>query len=264
MKPMTRHALIVSAMVIVFMFTSKGHAADDSSQLVVTNVDVDYVGGQFYIYGSHFGAAAPIVKLAGMSLLLRQNQDTALVVAVPSAFLRSPGSYLLTVSAGSEPTRNDAFYLTLGAAGPQGPKGDTGATGATGARGPRGDTGPQGPQGSQGLKGDIGPQGPQGLQGDTGPKGDTGAKGDTGPQGPQGIQGPTGPQGPAGPASGGANCPAASYFDPETFITVTTPALTGGQVHVSTFISAQGGVYKHLLQCLNGQARIIDVILFPR
>ncbi|WNG21753.1 collagen-like protein [Cystobacter fuscus] len=104
-----------------------------------------------------------------------------MIVAVPFSLLRTPGTYLLSVSSGAAPEQNSAIGVTVGA---QGPKGETGATG---------------PKGDPGSKGDTGPQGPPGASGPVGPQGEKGLKGDTGPQGPPGASGPVGPQGPIGP-----------------------------------------------------------------
>lgn len=93
--------------------------------------------------------------------------------------------------AGTAPQENaSAFWVRIGARGPQGERGAQGIqgpAGADGATGPAGPAGQQGEQGEPGPKGDTGatgPQGPQGPQGEPGPKGDTGARGATGATGP--------------------------------------------------------------------------------
>ncbi|QRN98465.1 collagen-like protein [Archangium violaceum] len=136
------------------------HAQTSPQQLDVKNVEIEYKTTEgkifLYIYGQNFGTSAPAVQLAGFSLLVRQNASGFVVAEAPTF---QPGSYRLTVSAGSDSTQNDAFEITLGT---QGPKGDRGETGPAG---------PQGAQGPQGLAGSIGPQGPAGS---TGPQGSTG------------------------------------------------------------------------------------------
>lgn len=160
-------------------------AQTTQNRLVITNVDVDYAKDQMIIHGRNFATptgAAPVVHLMEMGLQVVTYGPYTVVVTLPPAF-QQPGSYLLTISTGSNLEQNDSFDVTLGAAGPQG------IPGPQGPQGPKGDTGPQG---AQGLPGAVGPQG---LKGDTGPQGihgEKGEKGDTGPQGPQGIQGPPG------------------------------------------------------------------------
>ena len=101
--------------------------------------------------------------------------------------------------AGTAPQENaSAFWVRIGARGPQGERGAQGIqgpAGADGATGPAGPAGQQGEQGEPGPKGDTGatgPQGPQGPQGEPGPKGDTGARGATGATGPAGADGADG------------------------------------------------------------------------
>jgi hypothetical protein len=132
--------------------------AHAQTNLDITNIEVEYKTTEgklfLYIYGKNFGSSAPVVLLAGLPLRVRQS-STGFVVAEAPIF--SPGSYRLTVSAGSDPAQNDYFEITLGTQGPKGDKGDPGSAGPQGEQGPPGPTGPQGP------KGDTGPQGPTGL-----------------------------------------------------------------------------------------------------
>lgn len=102
--------------------------------------------------------------------------------------------------AGTAPQDNSsAFWVKIGAKGPQGergvqgiqgPAGADGKPGATGPEGPEGLQGPAGPKGDPGIQGPEGPQGPQGergAKGDPGPKGEPGAKGEKGNDGAQGL-----------------------------------------------------------------------------
>ena len=193
----------------VTVFT--GPLSVEAGPLVITSIEHDSTSDRLYVYGEGFGTTAPAVKFAGADAEVTSNKDTVLSVTVPFGLLKSPGTYLLTVSGGPEPERNSALAVTVGV---QGPKGDSGPMGPQGFKGDRGDVGPQGPHGLQGLKGDrgdVGPQGPhglQGLKGDTGPqgpqgpyglKGDRGDFGPQGPVGPRGLQGPRGDFGPQGP-----------------------------------------------------------------
>src|SRR5438552_6809085 len=157
--------------------------------LVINTATVDQTNNFITITGQNFGSTPPVVKLAGIQLVIQSfNPSTQTIVAVLPMVLE-PGTYLITVAATNGSTNSaqvSEFDVTIGATGPQGPKGDTGATG------------PQGPTG------------PIGLQG---PKGDTGAEGPAGPAGPTGA---TGPQGPAGtlalPFNGAFNTNSAVFY----------------------------------------------------
>ncbi|QRO00623.1 collagen-like protein [Archangium violaceum] len=129
-------------MLLGLLESGVAHAQTSPQQLDVKNVEVEYKtmeGKLFlYIYGQNFGTSAPTVQLAGFTLLIRQNASGFVVAEAP---IFQPGSYRLTVSAGSESTQMDAFELTLGAQGPKGDKGEPGPAG------PQGVPGPQAPEG---------------------------------------------------------------------------------------------------------------------
>ncbi len=96
--------------------------AQTQSQLVITNVEVDYSQGQMFIYGRNFGTSgpAPAVHLMEIGMDVRTYGPSTIVVVLPPMLQRA-GSYLLAVSTGSNPEQNDSFEVTLGAVGPQGP-----------------------------------------------------------------------------------------------------------------------------------------------
>ncbi|WPB80884.1 hypothetical protein KYC5002_17325 [Archangium violaceum] len=182
---------------------AQAQAQDTQARLVITNVEVDYVQGQLFIYGRNFNTptgAPPVVHLMEIEVNVKIYGPSTVVVALPPTLQRA-GSYLLTMSTGPNVEQNDSFDVTLGT---QGPKGDKGDKGDTGPKGDKGDTGPKGDKGDigpQGLKGDKGDTGPKGDRGDIGPQGLKGDRGDIGPQGLKGDRGETGSQGPPGPGA---------------------------------------------------------------
>jgi hypothetical protein len=229
--------VLVVALHLGFAVTALGQkdtSKDIDKRMVIAAAKVEFAGNlatRILIIGINFGSSALDVRLAGLPLLYTHRPWTNIIEAIPPNDL-VPGTYLLSVSAGTAPNEFATIDITVGTQGPiglQGPKGDTGATGPagskgdtgptgqTGAQGPKGDAGPTGPigaQGSQGPKGEmgatgaqgpkgqmgaLGPQGIQGITGATGATGATGPKGEMGTQGPQGIQGPTGAIGASGP-----------------------------------------------------------------
>jgi hypothetical protein len=211
-----------------------------ASPLIITSAEADQSTGKLYVYGEGFGTVTPTVKFAAFPATVLAQQDTALTVSIPFGLLKSPGTYLLSVSTGSSPDQNSALAVTvaapgvkgdMGPAGPQGPKGDTGAKGAKGVTGDTGATGPQG------LKGDTGATGPQGLKGDTGATGPQGLKGDTGATG---LQGP--------PGYVGASCPSTPG---------KCPALSAGEICASQSASSCAGCtpLAVIYQCWNGSLR---------
>lgn len=175
---------MLSHSVIRCLFASllaSGTAYSQTPQLLIVSVDVDYTAGELSISGHNFdNGAQPVVHLAEVELPLQGYNAIGIQVSLPAGFLTSPGTYLLTVSAGPEVAENDSFAVTFGAQGPRGLPGPRGDRGLTGPTGPQGSVGPQGPMG---VPGPVGPSGPQGQTGDTG---------EPGPQGPQGDQGEIG------------------------------------------------------------------------
>ncbi|WP_177233575.1 DUF7151 family protein [Stigmatella erecta] len=167
LEGMYSNVLAIGGLLSCLLVSASAYGQSNPQQMVVTNVDYDTAAKTFFIYGRNFGAVSPVVTLAGeLSLIVRQNQNTSIVAALPSFVSLPSGSYLLTVSVGSEVYQNDSFDITLGAVGPQGPKGESGPMGPQGEKGERGDSGPIGPQGEKGEKGEpgmAGSQGPVGL-----------------------------------------------------------------------------------------------------
>ena len=158
-------------------------------------------GAFLRIEGFEFGAGKPLVTLGGVNVVVEASTATRVDALVPAGMV--PGSYLLTLTAakankaddGSDASRYDEFWVTIGAVGPAGAKGDRGADGVPGPVGATGLAGPSGPQGPQGAQG---PAGSPGKEGPAGPAGKDGAAGSPGKEGPQGPVGPAGPEGKAG------------------------------------------------------------------
>lgn len=145
--------------------------------------EVQPVGGLLRISGFNIGGSAAAITLGGRVLRVVGVTSTGVDAELPEF---APGSYLLTLSVGTAGSqRNDEFWVTLGALGPQGP------AGADGAVGPQGPAGPAGATGQQGVAGPVGPAGPVGSIGPVGPSGPAGAQGPIGPQGPAGSTGST-------------------------------------------------------------------------
>jgi hypothetical protein len=199
--------------------------ASGAVPLLITSVEADPAAGKLYVYGEGFGTVMPTVKFAAFPTGVLAQQDTVLTVSIPFGLLKSPGTYLLSVSAGAAPEQNSALAVTVTA---PGAKGDTGPTGPQGPKGDKGDTGPQG------LKGDKGDTGPQGLKGDTGPTGSDGPKGDKGDTGPQGVPGP-----------------GITYFESRmSYLTAQHPACT-----TSTVLVSSGGVLTWGAGCVSAVNR---------
>lgn len=110
----------------------------------------NYNTNQVTINGTGFGSQTPKVDLDGQPLTVVSHTSTQIVANLPTL---GPGSYLLTVTAGSS---TSPLVLTLGTSGPQGPQGPQGPAGAAGPAGPEGPSGPTGPQGPQGQQGPAG------------------------------------------------------------------------------------------------------------
>ena len=221
-------------------------AKTSASQLLITQVTVDFDAGEIHIQGLRLNngkadGQGPRVTLGGEELSLINASETLISAWLPVGTLA--GDYLLTVSNGPSTNQNDTYALTIGAVGPKGEKGDTGP------QGPKGDTGPQGPKGD---KGDVGPRGLQGLPG---PRGLPGPKGD---QGDKGDKGDTGEQGPPGPAAdptvfNGSNPATSTYTStaiaingPSSYVTLLSRTIT---VPGSGFIIAIGTADAYCNDC---------------
>jgi len=217
-------------------------------QLVITQVNVDFSGGEIYIYGKNMKrrGGPSLVFLAGEELVTSTVSGRQI-----TAYLKpgtDTGDYLLTVRAGKHGRHKDNYDLTIiggtGSPGVAGSKGDTGAMGPqgiAGPAGPKGDTGPAGP------KGDTGATGPQGIAGPAGPMGapgPAGPKGDTGATGPQGAIGPAGPKGDTG-ATGPQGAPGGSGYQLLQLV-INTPAGVGQEAVTPTCpdgkVAISGGI----------------------
>ena len=140
---------------VMLVLTGRGTAEAQAlpPRLTILAVELDYMGRRILIDGRNFGVVPPVVELYEQPLTLLQNDGTFIVARMPSLFLNAKGSYLLTVSAGSNASERAEHVITFGTAGPSGPAG------------PQGPMGPAGPQGASGPKGDTGQQGPPGSTG---------------------------------------------------------------------------------------------------
>lgn len=231
---------LASSAPIVAQNSSHVVATASQNSLVIDTASVDTVTNRVTITGRNFGNSAPAVKLAEVPIAVQSydfNSQT-LIANLPAGL--APGSYLLTVTAGSGQNQTADFDLTTGAVGPKGPQG---------LKGDIGPMGPQGPTGAAGPTGPIGPIGPIGLKGDPGA---TGAAGVAGPTGPPGQQGPVGPAG----GGVGGNGPTTVYvtrvqrvaFGGGTYATVAHLDLPSGsyalfaKVNASVYAQAQMGV----------------------
>lgn len=81
-------------------------------------------GHSLVISGSYF-APTTTVTLGGAPLKIATSKPQELTATLPDS--HDPGSYLLTVSAGT-PITTDTFTVTIGAAGPPGPSGPPGSS----------------------------------------------------------------------------------------------------------------------------------------
>ncbi len=124
-----------------------------AKNIKITEVFIDYENMTLEIRGRDFtDGPDPLQVMLGDfgSLEIITNEPDFLVVRFPEGGIQD-GDYLLKVSSGPGPKKNDERTVTFGAQGPQGDIGDQGA---------QGPQGPQGPPGPKGDKGDLGPPGP--------------------------------------------------------------------------------------------------------
>jgi len=184
----------------VLLLVISTHAFAAQPEVTITEVFVDFETETIAIMGNNFDLGPdPLTVTLGTfgSLNIIAASPNLIVVDFPVGGLLV-GDFLLKVSSGPGPRKNDEHIVTVGAVGPEGPEGEEGETGPSGPVGP-----PQGPTGATGPQGDTGATSASGPQGD---KGDTGAPGAQGVQGPQGEQGEQGQPGMnADPALSGAN-----------------------------------------------------------
>jgi len=181
-------SFICGTLVLLLLISTQAQAAQP--EVNITEVFVDFETETIAIMGENFDLGPdPLTVTLGDfgSLNIITADPNLIVVGFPDGLVSA--DYLLTVSSGPGPRKNDDHIVTVGATGPEGAEGaegDEGQTGPVGPRGPQGPVGPQGPQGDTGTTGATGPQGDKGdtgATGATGPKGDTGATGATGPPG---------------------------------------------------------------------------------
>src|SRR5688572_11046290 len=95
-------------------------------QLTVSRVEVDYSASMptnIYIYGEHFGAGLPSVKLDGTALQVINNVGGRIVAHVPNTRSWDAGTYLLEVSIGNGIPKNGTFDVAIGTQGPTGVSG---------------------------------------------------------------------------------------------------------------------------------------------
>jgi hypothetical protein len=113
-------------------------------QTLVTSAVTDFGTGQIRISGKHFGATTPLVTLDGIGLSVSGSSESLVYAFLPSNI--PAGSYMLKLT-NVTTNQADAFYLTVGSAGPagaQGPQSLQGPAGAPGAQGAQGLPGPPG------------------------------------------------------------------------------------------------------------------------
>lgn len=94
-----------------------------TSPLLLTSVDVDAAAGRLHVHGENFGRVKPTARFAGMAVPVLTHQDTVLTLSIPFALLKTPGTYLLSVSEGPLPEQNSSLGVTVGQ---HSPKSDTG------------------------------------------------------------------------------------------------------------------------------------------
>jgi len=155
-------SFICSTLVLLLLISTQAFAAQP--EVTITEVFVDFETETIAIMGQNFdlGPDPLTVTLGGFgSLNITTNTSTLLVVDFPEGALLV-GDFLLTVSSGPGPRKNDDHIVTVGATGPEGPEGAEGQIGPVGSTGPQGPVGATGAQGPQGDTGATGPQGPQG------------------------------------------------------------------------------------------------------
>nr|AXM42961.1 phage tail fiber protein [Myxococcus fulvus] len=141
-------------MVAFWGSTTSAHAA---GPLLITSTEADPATSTLYVYGENFGTLKPSVRFANFPIQpakILTNNDTTISFIVPYGLLSTPGTYLLSVSAGPAPEQASALAVTVGIQGPKGDKGDKGDTGLMG---------PQGPKGEKGNTGETGPIGPKAI-----------------------------------------------------------------------------------------------------
>ncbi len=211
-SPLLFVTILLSSAVALLPEQSQAAKTSSANQVAIISATADLTSHVLTITGTNFGNTTPAVTLNGLALVVTSSSATTISATIPGSF--TPGSYLLTVSAGGGQPSSDSFDITIGyggstgamgATGPQGPEGAMGAagpkgdTGGTGSPGPQGLIGPLGPQGLPGPVGPLGAAGPQGVKGDNGATGAQGPQGLIGPTGAQGAPGAIGPQGATGP-----------------------------------------------------------------
>src|SRR5215207_2962685 len=125
-SPAVRLLFLLSLTLLALSTTET--ALGSSDKLRIDRVEVDAAASQMKIIGVNFGGAEPAVSLGGSPLHIVSYNPTEILVNLPGGI--TPGTYLLTVSAGSGAPTQDSFNVAVGAQGPKGDKGDPGAPGS--------------------------------------------------------------------------------------------------------------------------------------
>ena len=94
-------------------------------QVVISSATADLLNEQVLITGANFTADAE-VWLGGFPLTIVSASSTLVIATLPASVKAAPGSYALSIIAGTAPKTKADISLAVGAAGP---KGDTGPQG---------------------------------------------------------------------------------------------------------------------------------------
>src|SRR6516225_7627454 len=123
--PMNR--FLILALPFVVLVSCQGEAGSTKTvsappKTVISSARVQ--GSSLIIAGTYF-ASGTTVTLGGSTLKVSAAKPQELTVPLPESL--APGTYLLTVGAGT-PGTSDSFIATIGAAGPPGPSGPPGSS----------------------------------------------------------------------------------------------------------------------------------------
>lgn len=189
---------------------------EESEQMVITSVDIDYEFNEIYIYGSNFDNGVrpertlnpewPVVTLGGYPVTGIKVDPGHIKGTFSEPPFITDGDYLLVVRTGPGRDQMASLSLTLGAVGPEG---EQGIQGLQGEQGTQGEQGPAGADGSDGAYGAPGTPGSSGADGQDGSSCSVAKTDDTATISCEdgtvatvsdGAEGPAGEQGPQGPA----------------------------------------------------------------
>jgi hypothetical protein len=138
-------SFICGTLVLLLIISSQAQAAQP--EVTITEVFVDFETETIAIMGENFDLGPdPLTVTLGSfgSLNIITAEPNLINVDFPDGGLLV-GDFLLTVSSGPGPRKNDDHIVTIGATGPEGPEGADGAEGQTGPAGPIGPAGATGP-----------------------------------------------------------------------------------------------------------------------